>query len=153
MLFKRQKFDWLLVVFVAVGLFLYASYQPRFRLRPDVPPDFVDTPVNGSWQRPSAEEKIARAYWTCLVEDIQWEYGYGHTLPIDPPPDFTAMEGSGMTSEDAANRIRYWHRAQPVWYLPTTWKKDYEWDFNWTTDWIQHGGDALHHFFQHLGGG
>ena len=59
-----------------------------------------------------------------------------------------------MTSEDAANRIRYWHRARHVCsYVPATWKKDYEWEFNWTTDWIQHGGDAFAPFLPAPGGG
>ena len=45
MLFKKQKFDWLLVALIAFGLFLYASYQPRFRLRPAMPADFIDEPL------------------------------------------------------------------------------------------------------------
>ncbi len=118
MLFKKQKLDWLVVALFGLGLFLYGSYQSRFRLRPAMP---------------------------------SWQYGYGHPLPADPPPDFTAMQASSMALEDAATRMRYWHRAQHVWYLPTTWQKNYEWNFNWTTDWIQNGGDALHHLFERLG--
>ena len=152
MLFKRQKFDWAVVALLALGLFLYASYQPRFRLRTEMPADFIDESLAQSSQKPGPEMKIARAYWSCLVNDIQWQYGYGHTLPADPPPAFTAVERPSLAPEDAASRVRYWRRAQHVWYLPTAWRKDYEWDFNWTTDWIQSGGEALHHVFQHLGG-
>jgi hypothetical protein len=151
MLFKRQKFDWALVTLLALGLFLYASYQPRFRLRAEMPADFIDEPLAQSSQ-PGLEMKIARAYWRCLVNEIQWQYGYGHTLPANPPPDFTAVERPSLVPEDAASRVRYWGRAQRVWHLPTAWQKDYEWDFNWTTDWIQNGGEALHHLFQHLRG-
>jgi len=25
---------------------------------------------------------------------------------------------------------------QQVWYLPSTWKKEYVWDASWTTRWI-----------------
>ena len=152
MLFKRQKFDWVLVALFALGLFLYASYQPRFRLRTEVPADFIDEPLARSSQKPGPDAKIARAYWNCLVNDIQWQYGYGHTLPVNPPPGFTAIERPNLAPEDAASRVRYWGRAQRVWHLPTTWQKAYEWDFHWTTDWIQSGGEALHHVFQHLGG-
>ena len=151
MLFKRQKFDWLLVALLALGLFLYCSYQPRFRLRPAMPVDFIDEPLAVSSQKPGPEAKIARAYWSCLENNIQWQYGYGHTLPADPPADFTTLQAASVASEDATTRMRYWHRAQHVWYLPTTWQKNYEWNFNWTTDWIQNGGDALHHLFERLG--
>ena len=150
MLFKRQKLDWLVVALFALGLFLYGSYQPSFRLRPTMPADFIDGPLAAA-QMPGPESKIASAYWSCLVKNVQWQYGYGHPLPADPPPDFTAMQASSMALEDAATRMRYWHRAQHVWYLPTTWQKNYEWNFNWTTDWIQNGGDALHHLFERLG--
>ena len=150
MLFKKQKFDWLVVALMAFALFLYASYQPRFRLRPAMPADFIDEPLARSPQNPNPEAKIAGAYWNCLASTIQWQYGYGHALPVDPPPDFTAAL-SGMTAEDTATRLRYWHKAQHVWYLPTVWQKDYEWNFAWTTDWVQNGGDALHHLFERLG--
>jgi hypothetical protein len=153
MFIKRRKSDWALVAFLTLGFFLYASYQPRFRLRAEMPPEFIDAPLTGSFSRPNGEEKIARAYWSCLVDNIQWKYGYGHTLPVDPPLDFTAVEGPGLTPEGAANRARYWRKVQHVWYLPIAWQKNYEWDFNWTTDWIQTGGEALHHIFEHLGGG
>ena len=152
MLFKRQKFDWALVALLALGLFLYASYQPRFRLRAEMPADFIDEPLAPLSETPRPEAKIARAYWSCLVNDIQWQYGYGHTLPADPPPGFTAMKGPSLATEDAASRVRYWRRAQHVWSLPTAWQKDYEWNFHWTTDWLQNGGELLHHLFQHLGG-
>ena len=102
MLFKRQKFDWILVALLALGLFLYASYQPRFRLRPEMAADFIDEPLAQASQKPSPEVKIARAYWSCLVEDIQWKYGYGRTLPVDPPPRSIAIERPGLAPEDAA---------------------------------------------------
>jgi hypothetical protein len=151
MLFKKQKFDWLLVALLALGLFLYCSYQPRLRLRSEMPPDFVDQPLSKSFQTPGSEAKLASTYWSCLANSIQWQYGYGHTLPADPPSDFTVTPLSGTVAEDSATRMRYWHRAQHVWYLPTVWQKEYEWNFDWTTDWVQNGGDALHHLFERLG--
>ena len=151
MLFKRQKFDWVMVALLALGLFLYGSYQPRFRLSSAMPADFVDEPIAGSLRKPDPEVAIARAYWSCLANSIQWQYGHGHTLPADPPPNFTAVQPPGAAAEDAATRLRYWRRAQHVWYLPTAWQKEYEWNFNWTTDWVQSGGEAIRHLFDRLG--
>lgn len=153
MLFKRQKVDWLVVPILALGLFTYASYQPRFRLRPDMPAEFLDAPAAGPPQRPTTEEMIAREYWKCLVRDIEPKYGYGYTLPSDPPADFTlAVSGAHLGPEDAATRIRYWRRAQHVWYLPNVWQKSYEWDFHWTSNLTESFTDWLHRQLQHLGG-
>src|SRR6266478_8564919 len=105
MLFKRQKFDWALVALLALGLFLYASYQPRFRLHTEMPADFIDEPLARSSQKPGPEAEIARAYWSCLVNDIQWQYGYGHTLPVDPPPDFTAIERPSLAPRSEERRV------------------------------------------------
>jgi hypothetical protein len=151
MLFKKQKFDWTVVALLALGLFLYGSYQPRFRLSSAMPADFVDEPLAGSSPKPHSEATIASAYWGCLANNIQWQYGYGHTLPADPPADFTTLQASGAAAEDTATRVRYWRRAQHIWYLPTAWQKQYEWNFNWTTDWVQSAGEAVHHLFERLG--
>ena len=153
MLFKRQRLDWVLVPLLAIGLFTYASFQSRFRLRPDMPAEFVDAPSAGTSPKQRAEEKIARAYWTCLVQDVQWKYGYGYSLPSDPPPEFTLASGtSGIVSEDAATRVRYWRKTQHVWYLPDAWQKAYEWDFHWTSNLTQNAADWTHRQLQHLGG-
>ena len=151
MLFKRQKIDWLLILVVVTGVFLYASYQPNFRLPSTMPADFMEPP--SSPQQGAAEGKIAQAYWNCLVDNVQWKYGFGRVLPTDAPADFSlSVEPPAVAIEDAATRARYWRKAQHLWALPNIWKKAYEWDFSWTTNWIQDGGDALHRAFQHLGG-
>ena len=170
MLFKRQKTDWLLAAVVLVGIFLYASYQPRFRLRTEMPPEFVDLSADPPPAHPPKrngaktglmkvpvtqvdEAKIARVYWDCLVDDVQWRYGYGHSLPNDPPAEFNVgMAEKNPGDEDAATRLRYWHRAQRFWYIRSAWSAKYEWNFDWTTNSIQNGGDWLHRLFQHLGG-
>ena len=77
------------------------------------------------------EEKIARAYWECVVNQVQWKYAYGYRLPASPPAEFTI---NGVADSDS--RARYWRRLQQVWYLPTSWKKDYEWDTSWATQWF-----------------
>jgi hypothetical protein len=152
MLFKRQKVDWLLVPILALGLFTYASYQPRFRLRPDMPAEFLDATAAGSPQTSAAEEMIARGYWKSLVHDIEPKYGYGYALPSDPPADFTLASSGAHGPEDASTRIRYWRRAQHVWYLPNAWQKSYKWDFHWTSDLTQNFTDWVHRQIQHAGG-
>jgi hypothetical protein len=151
MLFKRQKTDWVLFALVALGVCLYASYRPRFRLRAEMPPEFVDPDANAA--RKSAEQQIAQAYWKCLVDDVQWRYGYGHSLPGEAPVEFNlGMLGKTSVPEDQATRIRYWRRAQRFWYIRNAWSEEYEWSLDWTTDWLQTGGDWLHRRFQNLGG-
>ena len=152
MLFKRQRTDRILLGLIAVGVFLYASYQPRFRLRAEMPAEFVDPSVNAA--KKGGEATIAQAYWECLVDDIQWKYGYGHSLPGAVPVEFNlGMQAGNPSPEDAASRTRYWQRAQRFWYVRGVWVEEYEWSFDWTTEWIQTGGEWLHRFFLHLGGG
>jgi hypothetical protein len=62
------------------------------------------------------------------------------------------MQPKGSLNEDSAIRMRYWRRAQRLWYARSSWQKQYEWSFDWTTNWVQNGGDWLHQTFQHLGG-
>jgi hypothetical protein len=150
MLFKRQKTDWVLLALVALGVFLYSSYRPRFRLRAEMPAEFVDPGTDPA--RKSGEQEIAQAYWARLVEDVQWRYGYGHSLPGDPPVEFNlSMLGKNSVPEDQATRLRYWRRAQRFWPIRNAWSEEYEWSFEWTTDWLQTGGDWLHRRFQNLG--
>jgi hypothetical protein len=147
-MFIRRKVDWLVVVVLVAGAFLYISYRPRFRLQTGMPPEFMDESFSDPPQKRGLEEKVARAYWGCLVNDIQWKYGYGHSLPQDPPSEFTfATQGVG-DPENAATRVRYWRKAQQVWYLPSAWSKDYVWDFHWTIDWIQTCRDWLDNHLQ-----
>jgi len=42
----------------------------------------------------------------------------------------------GANAVDGETRARYWRKLQQVWYLPSTWKKEYVWDASWTTRWI-----------------
>jgi hypothetical protein len=149
--FKRRKTDGLLAAAVLVVLFLFASYQPRLRLRAAMPPDFVDP--DAGILRNDAERKIAQGYWTCLVDDVQWRYGFGHMLPGEPPAEFSlGMQGKDSLREDADTRIRYWRRAQHLWYVRSSWEERYEWNFEWIKDWYQEGAAWLHRVFEHIGG-
>jgi hypothetical protein len=145
MLFTRQWYDKLIVCAFALGLFLYASYRPQFRLREQMPPEFVaDTPSSHD-QKQGAEQRIAREYWDCAVKEIQWRYAYGSALPEQPPPQFTIESASASVGAgNPAIREHYWQKLRAVWFLPSIWGQTYRWDFSWmrnpikgAAEWVQ----------------
>ena len=130
------KLMMLVVLLVAVGLFAEASFSPIYRLRATMPPEFIDAPSSWPAEKRATEERIARAYWDCAVNEIQWRYGYGYRLPQDPPSDFIVTSlNLGEASGDPVIRARYWLMLQRVWYVPDNWTKSYHWDARWLTDW------------------
>jgi hypothetical protein len=130
----KWRFDKFVIPLLAAGLFGYVSYQPKFRLRLDMPPAFVDASSSGPAQEQAPEEKIARAYWDCALTEIQWKYSRVY-LPPYPPPEFKITgEDLGAAATDSGIRARYWRKLQEVWYLPSTWKKSYEWNVGWLRD-------------------
>jgi hypothetical protein len=142
MLFTRRGYDKILVPVLVLGAFLYFSIQPIFRVRPDMPREFFDAPSSWSPQMRASEEKIAQAYWNCVVKNVQWKYGYGYNLPPDPPAEFTiATLSPAWQAADSANRVRYWHKLQGVWYVSSIWSKSYEWNLSWLTDSLQSAYD------------
>jgi len=87
-----------------------------------------------------------------LENNIQWQYGYGRTLPADPPPDFTAS--AGIRDGVGGRRHPRALLAQSATRLAICrlhGRRITNGCFNWTTDWIQNGGDALHRLFERLG--
>ena len=135
MLFIRQKFDKVLVLLISAVGFCLLSYRPISSITPEMPKEFVDISSIGNRRQRLTEERVAKAYWDCVVNNIQWEYHYGSSLPQNPPQDFMPVRAD-VTTVDTATRTRYWRKLQEVWYLPTTWQKHYEWDTRWTTSWI-----------------
>ena len=124
-------------VLFAAGLFIAASFNPIYRLRTIMPPQFVDASSSWPAAKQASEAKIARAYWECAVSQVQWRYGYGYRLPQNPPDDFRVdSQTSGTASDDAATRARYWQKLQKAWYVPDNWTKSYQWDTRWTSDWV-----------------
>jgi hypothetical protein len=147
-MFIKRGYDKALVPLLAAGIVVYASIRPTFRMRADMPREFIDASSSLSAQKRASEEKIARAYWTCVVTEIQWKYVYGYHLPQDPPPEFTANAAA-----DPATRERYWRKLQEVWYLPSTWTKGYEWDFSWLTNGVRSASQWLYQYLPGLGNG
>jgi hypothetical protein len=130
-MFIRRKADKILFAVVAAGLFLAASIGSNFRVRTDMPREFVDRLNVPPMRDGAAEEKIARAYWDCVVARIQWKYSYQQNLPQDPPPEFAVSVRELSGTGDATTRARYWRKLRDVWYQPDIWTKQYDWDFKW----------------------
>jgi len=145
-----RHFDKIFILLLAAGLFVYASISPTFRLRGEIPPQFVETTKPSADQQ--AVERTARAYWDCAVIQIQWQYAYGSPLPQDPPPEF-ALAREDKIATDPATRLYYWHRLQAVWSVPSTWKRGYRWNFDWTTAWIEPTQNWLNRHLPGLGNG
>jgi hypothetical protein len=144
-MFIRRRLDRLVIPLIVLLTVTYFSYHPQFQLNPQMPGEFVDGSVTGPAQRRPAEAKIANAYWACAVNNVQWQYGYGHRLPPDPPHEFNVTtKEAGGADPDASTRTRYWHRLQMFWSFPGAWKKTYVWDIAWTTSWIKSTGDWLY---------
>ena len=140
----NRKYDRAAIVVIVLVIVAYAAFQPKFRLRSDMPAEFLDESSSMPAKKRAAEEKIAMAYWRCAVNQIQWTYGYGHRLPDDPPAEFVVnLPEFDPEASDAATRDRYWRRLQRVWYLPSTWDKSYGWDLNSMTSSLQSAGQWL----------
>ena len=123
------------VILIVLGLLTFAAFRsirPKYHLRTEMPPEFVDastSPPPARVPKRAAEERIARAYWKCAVLQIQWSYGYAQRLPPDPPPSFMVNEAdAGRGANDFVIRDRYWRRLQALWYSPGVWQKDHGWD-------------------------
>ena len=134
MLYNR-KFDRLIVLIAAVGFFVYFSTRPHLRLRANMPPEFVDLSPSMSPKKQKLEQQIAQQYWNCAQTSIQWKYTYGSALPDTPPEAFRITGGSSASAEAAAmKRVRYWHRLQKVWVMPSAWTMSHQWRMDWLLD-------------------
>ena len=71
----HRKYDIAAIVVVVLCILAYASFQPKFRLRTEMPVEFFDASRLAPAKRVS-EERIAKAYWKCAVSEVQWKYGY-----------------------------------------------------------------------------
>ena len=128
---------------LVIGFFVYLLTRPTLRLRVDLPPDFLAASDSSPQEKQATEEKVARAYWYCVVTVIQRKYKFGDPLPLNPPPEFRIiMPNLPKGAADPDTRLRYWHRLQHIWYLPSTWRKESGWDLHWLTDWMYSSAPA-----------
>jgi hypothetical protein len=122
----RRRHDVIIIAAIALAAIAYGASRSEFRLRPDMPVEFFDA-SHLAPQKRAAEEKIARAYWNSAVKQVQWKYGYGSRLPIDPPPDFSvSTDEIGPVAKDEAVRRHYWEQLRAAWNLSSAWKTQYE---------------------------
>ena len=150
MLYNRTL-DRLLILIVPAALFVYASTRPHVRLRANMPPQFVDTPASAGPKRREAEERLAREYWSCAVTVIQWKYTYGSPLPDSPPEEFRVNTQLASGSEPvSSSRVRYWHRLQLVWHLPSSWVIWREWSTDWLTGPLKEGRAWIDNYIKNL---
>ena len=95
------------------------------RLQDDPPVQFLDQPEGLSLSEQAAEDELARAYWTSAVRYIQPRYGFGSTLPVEPPPEFTTnltIPKGKHLKDAAAIRELYWDKLRQIWSSPAVWK-------------------------------
>jgi len=121
-------------VVVLLMFAIYLSSSPVVRLRPKPPDAFFDQSPNLSAKQNAKEDQLARAYWDIAVQDIETKYGFGSTLPTDPPDNFQVAEKgpSGATLKvDAAARTRYWEKLREVWPQSNSWERTSDWNLNW----------------------
>jgi hypothetical protein len=145
-MFVKRKYDAIVIVTLAIGIFVVATIRPKLKLRPEMPAEFVAAQASWSAQKRAEEERIAGAYWECVETVIEQEYGFRRQspLPLEPPPEFTvAADEKGPIPADPETRARYWRRLRGLWYTPGIWEKVYEWDFSWMSDPVAAGAKWL----------
>ena len=130
-MFIKRGYDRILAPVLAVGFLMFVSFNTTIQVRKDMPREFVAASSSWPAQKQAAENKIAAAYWDCVVKNIQWKYGYGYTLPQNPPDDFTVSVPGGT---DPEVRARYWQKLRSVWYLSSTWEKTHDISFEWMSN-------------------
>jgi hypothetical protein len=139
----HRRYDIMAIVALVIIIVLYASIRSEYRLRATMPVEFFDASRVPAEKR-AAEEKIAEAYWKCAVTQIQWQYGYAHRLPDQPPAEFSVtVAEAGSAAQDSAVRARYWQKVRNVWGVSTAWHQQYEWNIISLTESLQSAGQWL----------
>ena len=139
----HRRYDIMAIVAFVIIVALYASIRSEFRLRAEMPVEFFDASRVPAEKR-AAEGKIAEAYWKCAVTQIQWQYGYAHRLPDEPPASFSVTAAdAGSAAQDSAVRGRYWQKLRAVWGISTVWHERYEWNTISLTESMRSAGQWL----------
>ena len=149
----NRRVDRLFILIFPIGIFVFLSVRPVMRLTADPPSQYLQPDPTWKAERRAVEEELARGYWKSGVEAVQWEYGYGATLPASPPDDFR-IQGNGQQSQgldrDPATRLRYWARFRQAWILPESWERAYGWDMGWIPKSIVAVHDWFMEYWQRL---
>ena len=147
-----RKYDIAVIVGLVLVMISIASFRSEFRLQSDMPAAFFDGKRVAPAKR-AAEEKIARAYWNCALEQVQWRYGYAHRLPEDPPEEFSVSAAQvGVLANDATVRRYYWQKLRAAWSDSSAWKVSWEWSFVAFRQSLRTGGDWWKEFVRSIVG-
>jgi hypothetical protein len=123
----RRRYDIVIILALVLAAIAYGSFRSEFRLQPDMPVEFFDGSSLPPAKRAS-ERKIAAAYWSCAVKQVQWKYGYASRLPDDPPPEFSVSSNEiGPVAKDDAVRRQYWKKLRATWNVSSAWRTQYQW--------------------------
>jgi hypothetical protein len=140
--FYRRRIDKLLIPIMLLVVLIASSYRAKYHLRNEMPGGFFQEETKS--KTPALDKKIASAYWERALMEVQWKYGYSHSLPPNPPEEFQINAAAlGEVAADPATRMLYWHRLQQIWYSPETWKKEYGWDLTWFRDPLTSGAEWI----------
>jgi len=138
----RRKYDIPAIVGLVLVLVSLASFSSEFRLQPEMPVEFFDG-KHMEPRRRASEERVARAYWNCAVEQVQWKYGYAHRLPDDPPGEFALSAALwGPIANDEVVRRYYWRKLQATWIVTSMWKSQWRFSFEVFRQSLRTGGDS-----------
>src|ERR1700752_1689786 len=123
----RRKHDIAIVIALILVALTFAFTRSEFRLKSEMPLEFFDR-RNIAPERRVSEEKIAKAYWACAVNQIQWKYGYAYRLPDNPPAEFSVLANEvGSVANDEAVKRRYWQKRRTTWNVSSAWNTRYTW--------------------------
>jgi hypothetical protein len=137
----RRKYDILGIIGLALVVISVASFRSEYRLRAQMPVLFFD-PKQVMPASRASEERIARAFWNCAVEQVQWKYGYAHRLPDEPPTEFSLSPTMGPIANDPAVRHRYWQKLRATWSVSSVWNNQWEFSFVAFRQSMRTGGDS-----------
>jgi len=146
----RGKHDIAFIVAIVLCALIFASLRTEFRLKSDMPVLFFD-PSHLPPAKRAAEETIARAYWNCAVNEIQWRYAYGSRLPEEPPREFViSVQQAGAAARDDAMRHLAWQSLRQVWNDSDVWNTHYELSFVSLRTAFHSAGDWWENTFRHI---
>lgn len=150
----RNSWERLLFLLLPAIWFFYQSWRPRFGLRAEMPPQFVDVQAANTPAEWASEEKLAHQYWA-VARVIRWRFTYGSPLPANRPPQFRIEERAAsasvrtqaakseaerngreiwrMEAGSSDSSIRYWRKLRSAWLQPDSWEVHREWSTTWFT--------------------
>lgn len=147
-----RTLDKYLILLLPVTWFVYYSWRPIFRLRAEMPLQFVDAPAAARPAERAREERLAGRYWE-LARVLRWRFTQGSPLPAEAPLEFrvdadpetgTSPAPAGAANKPATRRhagtassdsgTRYWRKLQAVWLQPDSWEARREWSTVWFTE-------------------